>query len=313
MNETNARVFCISDPGATASRDRGQAGMLRAGTGPVPASSDAECVCARRRASKVGSTMSRERFTVKLEEFLGSQGGKNSRVMTDEDHAAAVSFITSSATSRAEPQESKHRRWLRNLAVADYGEITKLVRKSSNLEVVKKSEIFDRINDIHIALGHAGRDKLVAEINKKYFNISYKVVNAYLATCTTCDEKRSRPRKGIVVKPILTDDINSRAQVDLISYESEKDESFAYIMSYQDHLTKFVSLRALKTKRAEEVAYHLIDIFCVFGAPAILQSDNGREFTSAVIEECVSMWPQLKIVHGKPRHSQSQVTHPFYL
>ncbi|XP_023211185.1 KRAB-A domain-containing protein 2-like [Centruroides sculpturatus] len=46
------------------------------------------------------------------------------------------------------------------------------------------------------------------------------------------------------------------------------------IMIYQDHLTKFVQLRPLKTKTAEEVAYHLLQIFLTFGSSAILQSDN---------------------------------------
>lgn len=43
-----------------------------------------------------------------------------------------------------------------------------------------------------------------------------------------------------------------------------------------------------------------------FGAPVILQSDNDRDFVNRVITELASMWPELKIVHGKPRHSQSQ-------
>ena len=71
-------------------------------------------------------------------------------------------------------------------------------------------------------------------------------------------------------------------------------------------MTKFVQLRPTKTKRAEEVAYILVDIFCTFGAPTILQSDNGREFANAVVEEIKDMWDVAKIVHGKPRHSQSQ-------
>lgn len=65
-------------------------------------------------------------------------------------------------------------------------------------------------------------------------------------------------------------------------------------------------LRALQTKRATEVAYHLLDIFTTFGAPNILHSDNGREFCNQIIENLCSMWPDFKIVHGKPRHSQSQ-------
>ena len=70
---------------------------------------------------------------------------------------------------------------------------------------------------------------------------------------------------------------------------------------YQGHLTKFCTLRALTLKRASEVALHLLDIFLTVGAPAILQSDNGAEFTSAVITEVCKLWPELKIVHGKPR------------
>lgn len=65
-------------------------------------------------------------------------------------------------------------------------------------------------------------------------------------------------------------------------------------------------LRALQCKRATEVAYHLNDIFLTIGAPCILQSDNGREFVNSVISELANLWPELKIVHGKPRHSQSQ-------
>ena len=52
--------------------------------------------------------------------------------------------------------------------------------------------------------------------------------------------------------------------------------------------------------------YHLLDIFTAFGAPCILQSDNGREFVNEIIDNLKSMWPELKIVPEKPRHSQSQ-------
>ena len=44
----------------------------------------------------------------------------------------------------------------------------------------------------------------------------------------------------------------------------------------------------------------------LFGAPSILQSDNGSEFTAEVIQELKVVWPRLVMVHGKPRHPQSQ-------
>ena len=37
--------------------------------------------------------------------------------------------------------------------------------------------------------------------------------------------------------------------------------------------------RAVTSKRNDAIAFALLDIFTVYGAPAILQSDNGREFT----------------------------------
>ena len=88
--------------------------------------------------------------------------------------------------------------------------------------------------------------------------------------------------------------------------QSQADHEFKLIMVYQDHLTKFVLLRALQSKRAEEVAYQLTDNFLTFGAPCILHSDNGREFVNSIIAELTTLWPELKIAHRKPRHSQSQ-------
>ena len=49
-----------------------------------------------------------------------------------------------------------------------------------------------------------------------------------------------------------------------------------------------------------------MDIFCMFGAPFILQSDNGHELANKIIQNFADMWPEMKLVHGKPRHSQSQ-------
>ena len=105
---------------------------------------------------------------------------------------------------------------------------------------------------------------------------------------------------------MIFNDMNSRGQVDLIDMQSQPSGEYKWILVHQDHFTKFVQLRATKTKRAAEIGYLLLDIFCIFGAPAILQSDNVREFVNAAIQEMAEMWDGLKIVHGRPRHSQSQ-------
>ena len=119
-------------------------------------------------------------------------------------------------------------------------------------------------------------------------------------------KKEKIASKGLVVKPLLSKDFNSRGQVDLVDMQSMPDGDFKFIMHYQDHLTKFSVLWALTSKRALEVGFQLLDIFLLIGAPHILQSDNGREFTANVIKEVKDMWPDCSIVHGKPRHPQSQ-------
>ena len=47
--------------------------------------------------------------------------------------------------------------------------------------------------------------------------------------------------------------------------QSQLDGDFKWIL--QDHLTKFAQLRPVKSKRAPESAYQLLDIFSIFGAP----------------------------------------------
>ena len=70
-------------------------------------------------------------------------------------------------------------------------------------------------------------------------------------------------------------------------------------------MAKFVQLRPVTSKRAPEIAYQLLHRFSILGTPSNLQSDNGREFVNSVITKLSEMWVGLKLVHGKPRHSQS--------
>ena len=70
--------------------------------------------------------------------------------------------------------------------------------------------------------------------------------------------------------------MNSRCQVDLIDMQFQAEEGYTFVTVYQDHLTKFVSLRPLQSNRAEEIAFQPTDIFLTFGVPCVLHSDNGR-------------------------------------
>ncbi|XP_035207888.1 KRAB-A domain-containing protein 2-like [Stegodyphus dumicola] len=166
--------------------------------------------------------------------------------------------------------------------------------------------LFDIIYETHVSIGHGGRDHIIKQLNRRYKNITQNDIKLFLSVCESCQQKRNMRKKGIVIKPMVFPRLNSRCHVDLIDFQSQSDGNYKFILVYQDHFTKFVILRPLQTKRAEENAMHFLNIFLLFGAPRVLQSDSGRDFCSKLIDDLKITWPELKIVHGKPRHSQSQ-------
>ncbi|XP_008189468.1 KRAB-A domain-containing protein 2-like [Acyrthosiphon pisum] len=171
------------------------------------------------------------------------------------------------------------------MTIAGKEKSIKPISDGTVLYYLKVDEMFDVLYTTHIAIGHGGRDRMLLFILSK---------------------KQPNPKKGLVSKPIVHTAFNSRAQIDLINMQSQCYNDYRFILNYQDHLTKFVLLRPLKTKRAEEIAINLLDIYTTFGAPSILHSDNGREFVNSIITNLNEMWSDVKIVHGKPRHIQSQ-------
>ncbi|XP_064122493.1 KRAB-A domain-containing protein 2-like [Macrobrachium nipponense] len=132
----------------------------------------------------------------------------------------------------------------RRYAVLQCGDVEKLIKKRATAEeptlyYVSIEDTYDIIKIAHTATGHGGRDRMKAHL--------------------------------------ASNNLNSRGQVDLVDMQSSPQAQFKWIMVHQCHLTKFVILRPLTSKRVAEVAFQLLNIFLLFGAPAIFQSDNGSE------------------------------------
>jgi hypothetical protein len=61
---------------------------------------------------------------------------------------------------------------------------------------------YDILNEIHLNIGHGGKHRMMAEIKKKYKNLT-QVVFIFLKFCGPCQTKLSSKQKGLVVKPII--------------------------------------------------------------------------------------------------------------
>jgi hypothetical protein len=83
-----------------------------------------------------------------------------------------------------------------------------------------------------------------------------------------------------------------RLQIDLKEYELYRDENDGYrqILSVIDHFSNFAWAFPLKSKKASETAYHLYRLFCDWGAPKVLQSDNGGEFVNNTLAGLAKEW-----------------------
>lgn len=95
---------------------------------------------------------------------------------------------------------------------------------------------YEIIDSAHRSSGHRGTKYLHKEISKKYANITMDCVKIYNSMCKSCKLKASKPKKHLTIRPILSKELNSRCQIDLIDMQSQPDNDYKFIMVYQDHL-----------------------------------------------------------------------------
>lgn len=223
---------------------------------------------------------------------------------TAERDAEAVKILTDDASINKDRRYYHVREKFDLIEVAG---VRRVRRKRDQRIMAVVDSFYNIIRDMHVASGHKGETKTHKKIMEHYSNITMADVKTYIANCERCAEKsKKKCTRGIVVWPILSTSLNERGQVDLVDFQSLPDGDFKFILHYKEHLTKFSFFRPLKCKKASEVAKELLHIFLTFGAPHVLQSDNGREFTAGIITELASLWPDLILVNGRPRYPQSQ-------
>ena len=191
-----------------------------------------------------------------------------------------------------------------------------IVTTNNNKFLVPLEEIFDTVHSAHISCGHGGEKRTNYELKnqRNIANITMEQIKLFISLCEICNKKRNILKKksknnnsSSSSNIIISSNFGERGQVDLIDLSMySTSEGYKYILNYQDHLTKFVILRPLKSKNATEVNEVLLDIFTTLGAPEILQCDNGKEFSRIRVDLLDRYWPSCKLVHGRPRHPQSQ-------
>ncbi|XP_057571523.1 KRAB-A domain-containing protein 2 isoform X2 [Hippopotamus amphibius kiboko] len=250
----------------------------------------------------------REKFLISVTKLVESKS-YNSKVFSKEKY-----FQTIKEVKEAKEKGKKSSRDYRRAAKYDVISVQgteKLIEATHGERAriryyVHKEELFDILHDTHLNIGHGGRTRMLKELQGKYGNVTKEVIVLYLTLCKQCHQKNPVPKRALAPKPVPFKDTDSRCQVEILDMQSNADGEFKFILYYQDHLTKFTILRPLKAKQAHEVVGVLLDIFTILGAPSVLESDSGTEFTNQVVSELSVVWPDLKVIPGKYHPGQGQ-------
>ena len=71
-------------------------------------------------------------------------------------------------------------------------------------------------------------------------------------------------------------DVLTRLQMNMIDRSKKPDGEFKWILHLRDDYSKFNWTFPMASKESADIAKHLLDTFCMFGAPKILQSYDGK-------------------------------------
>jgi len=111
------------------------------------------------------------------------------------------------------------------------------------------------------------------------------------------------------IKAIISTQPLERLVIDLKDFKtlSEWNDGICYSMSSVDHFSGMPWVDLLPSKESPGVKPKLEDLFREVGTPKIVQFDNGGEFVSKELTDWLTSL-NIEIVHGRPRHPQSQGT-----
>ena len=95
------------------------------------------------------------------------------------------------------------------------GNADRLIRKRKDPNedefkfVASLEEVYGIVKAAHEAIGHGGGKKTIAEVKKKWSNITQQACYLYISFCEHCHQKKSRKvPKGLVVKPVRSHHIH---------------------------------------------------------------------------------------------------------
>ena len=156
---------------------------------------------------------------------------------------------------------------------------------------------------------HRGSRPLFQELSKNYYwpNMASDCVT-FTNTCNVCAPLGSRPLEKVVTNPIPTPGRPFTViHVDHADFRGRVSgpQKYQYVLVVTCALTRFTLFIPVSDLTAESTLKQLNkNVFCIFGPPLVMVSDNGKSFVNDLSNECARFWGY-RHIHILPYNSQA--------
>lgn len=137
--------------------------------------------------------------------------------------------------------------------------------------------------------GHFGRKKTIDNIKRRFYwcNMN-KDIATFVKSCQTCQQYKSEnlKKKGLMGLVPIANHVFETIYLDFIGpLVCSKYRRNRFILVLVDQLSGWVELSSMPTATTKRVTDFLEDIFCHFGCPKAIVTDNGSNFTSKLMKQ----------------------------
>ncbi|OXA43156.1 Transposon Tf2-6 polyprotein [Folsomia candida] len=159
--------------------------------------------------------------------------------------------------------------------------------------------------------GHLGVEKTKRKISSRaFFTHMHKRISEYIRSCDICQRvKISNQKPPGLLQSSPTEAPWETLYTDLMGpYVKSHPGGYTHILVVIDGFSKWTEIFPLRNATAVAVGKVLEEqVFCHFGMPKTLVSDNGTSFTANIISYLCKQW-QVQLKFTSPYHPQSNLT-----
>ncbi|CDH61216.1 hypothetical protein RO3G_11965 [Lichtheimia corymbifera JMRC:FSU:9682] len=163
-----------------------------------------------------------------------------------------------------------------------------LMRATDLLDMLQPpiSERKSILENAHL-FGHFGADAIVRAIHNNGLHWPSMKDQAVelVSSCKECQKFNIAKNGYNPLRPIRSYVPGDHWALDLAGPMTTTSNGNNYLLVLVDLCTRYCILRAIPDKQSHTIVNNLVQIFCDFGLPRILQSDNGAEFVNDLMRQ----------------------------